>query len=114
MDILVVMKPTYEELKAKNAALEAENALLKREVAELRTLIEQLLARIADLESQLNKNSKNSSKPPSSDQKPNTLPAKEKKKRRFRTGVSPISHPLRRGAKWGFYLTEFLAGNFVL
>ena len=88
MDILVVMKPTYEELKAKNAALEAENALLKREVAELRTLIEQLLARIADLESQLNKNSKNSSKPPSSDQKPNTLPAKEKKKRRFRTGVS--------------------------
>ena len=61
MDILVVMKPTYEQLKAKNAALEAENALLKREVAELRTLIEQLLARIADLESQLNKSSKNSS-----------------------------------------------------
>lgn len=41
------MKPTYEELE--------------NEVANLKALVKQLLERIADLESQINKNSKNSS-----------------------------------------------------
>ena len=82
------MKPTYEQLKAENTALEAENAVLKREIVQLQALTTQLSTRVADLESQLNKNSKNSSKPPSSDQKPNGPPAKGKKKRRFRTGIS--------------------------
>lgn len=74
------MKPTYEQL-------EAENRELKREVTELKALVAQLLSRIADLESQLKQNSKNSSKPPSSDQKPNTPPT-QKKNRSFRLGAS--------------------------
>jgi hypothetical protein len=68
------MEPTYEELKAENA--------------ELKALIKQLLARIADLESKLNKNSKNSSKPPSSDQKSNLPRIQRKETRPFHPGAS--------------------------
>lgn len=75
------MKPTYEQLQAENAAL-------KLEVTDLRTLVTQFVARIADLESQLKKNSKNSSKPPSSDQKSNDQALKKKKKSHFRPGAS--------------------------
>ncbi len=75
------MKPSYEQL-------EAENAALKKEVAELKALVAQLLSRIADLESQLKQNSKNSSKPPSSDQKPNTPRGQKKERRSFHPGVS--------------------------
>lgn len=75
------MKPTYEELKAENAAL-------KIEVSELKALVKQLLERIADLESQLNKNSKNSSRSPSSDQKSNLPPKKRKETRPFHPGAS--------------------------
>lgn len=75
------MKPTYEQL-------EAENLVLKLKVAELSALVMQLSNRIADLESQLKKNSKNSSKPPSSDQKPNRNPTQRKEKRPFHPGAS--------------------------
>lgn len=75
------MEPTYEELKAENTAL-------KIEVSELKALVKQLLERIADLESQLNKNSKNSSKSPSSDQKSNLPPKKRKETRPFHPGAS--------------------------
>lgn len=61
------MKPTYEELVA---------------------IIEKLLVRIADLEAQLKKNSKNSSKPPSSDQKSNLPPIQRKESRPFHPGAS--------------------------
>ncbi len=82
------MKPAYEELQIENATLKAENAALKAEVAELRALVIQLTKRIADLESQLKTNSKNSSKPPSSDQKTNLPPVPRKEKRPFHPGVS--------------------------
>jgi hypothetical protein len=52
------MKPTYEELEAK--------------VLRLEELLKQALEKIAQLEQQLKRNSKNSSKPPSTDQKGNT------------------------------------------
>lgn len=67
MYILVVMKPTYEELEA---------------------IIQKLLVRIAELEAQLNGNSKNSSKPPSSDQKSNLPHIKRKETRPFHPGAS--------------------------
>ena len=84
------MNPTYEALQAENIALKAENIALKKEVvdlkkevADLKTLVEKLLNRIADLESQLKTNSKNSSKPPSSDQKANLPPTPRREKRPF-------------------------------
>ncbi|MBA3957035.1 MAG: transposase [Parachlamydiaceae bacterium] len=59
------MKPTYEELEAKLLAAEAK-------LTETLNLLKHALERIAILEERLNKNSKNSSKPPSSDQKKNS------------------------------------------
>lgn len=75
------MKPTYEELQAENTAL-------KQRVSQLEATIEKLLARIAELESQIKKNSKNSSKPPSSDQKASSPPKKRKETRPFHPGAS--------------------------
>lgn len=60
----------------------------KNEVAKLVTLTTQLSARVADLVSPLHQNSKNSSKPPSSDQKPHRVSTQGKKKRQFRPGAS--------------------------
>lgn len=68
------MKLTYEQLEAK--------------VTEQEKLIKQLLERIANLEDQLNKNSKNSSKPPSSDQKPSKPPGEKKERRPYHPGAS--------------------------
>jgi len=66
------MKPTYEELEAK--------------VNRLEELLKQALEKIAQLEEQLKRNSKNSSKPPSTDQKSNTSDAENKKSRDSRAG----------------------------
>jgi transposase len=82
------MKRSYEEIEAENIALKAENTALKKEICELKTVIEHLVKRIDDLESQLKKNSKNSSKPPSSDQKPNLPIAPKKKRNPFHRGAS--------------------------
>lgn len=68
------MKPTYEELETR--------------IAEQDKLIKQLLERIANLEDQLNKNSKNSSKPPSSDQKASSPSNTKKECRPFHLGAS--------------------------
>ena len=62
---------TCEELLAENAALKVENATLKARVAELE-------ARLAALEARLGMNSRNSSKPPSSD--PPNVAARPKRK----------------------------------
>jgi transposase len=75
------MKPTYEELEA--------------EVIHLRSLLKAALERIAQLEERLNLNSKNSSKPPSSDQKGNSsnegnLPRKSHK------GIARALYPPER------------------
>lgn len=59
------MKPTYEQL-------EEELASVKKELAKTAELLKIALQKIAVLEERLNKNSKNSSKPPSTDQKGHT------------------------------------------
>ena len=56
-----------EELIAKIAALEEENKILRDLVAVLTGRIAEQDAKIAELEARLNKNSKNSNKPPSTD-----------------------------------------------
>jgi transposase len=67
------MKPTYEELE--------------KQLEDTRELLRTALERILKLEEQVNKNSKNSSKPPSSDQKANTSDP-HKKKRKGKKGVN--------------------------
>ena len=79
--ILVGMKPTYEEF-------DNEAVNLKAVAVNLKALVKQLLERIADLESQLNNNSKNSSKSPSSDQKSNLPRMPRKETRPFHPGAS--------------------------
>lgn len=79
------MKPTYEELEAKNLRLEG---LLKKALEK----ISQLEEKISQLEARLNRNSSNSSKPPSTDQKANTAD-KDKSPRQGREGKSRPSFP---------------------
>jgi len=74
------MKPSYEEL-------EAEFIKIKEENISLRALLKKALEEIESLKERLNKNSNNSSKPPSSDQKKNTLD-KSRKNRKNRKGVN--------------------------
>lgn len=73
------MRPTYEELEEK---LRITQEALKGALEKISILLE----RIAILEEKLNKNSKNSSKPPSTDQKNNTSSDREKKSRDTRAG----------------------------
>lgn len=67
------MKPTYEELEAI--------------LAKTQNLLKLALERIAVLEEKLNKNSKNSSQPPSRDRKPNSSDQMDKDKR-SRSGMN--------------------------
>ena len=73
------MKPTYEELEARCNHLEE--------------VLKKALDRIAELEERLNQNSKNSSKPPSSDPKPNR-PPKDGKGRKPRDRMTRSLLPL--------------------
>ena len=73
------MKPTYEELETK--------------IHRLEELLTQALEKIAKLEEQLKRNSKNSSKPPSTDQKGNTADADKKPPRESRAGKARASFP---------------------
>lgn len=82
------MKPTYEQL-------EAELADTKRKLAETTDLLQRALNEIADLKEKLKLNSKNSSKPPSTDQKANT-PNRYPKKRKSRKGISRSMYPPER------------------
>lgn len=72
------MKPTYDELEAKLVNTEA--------------LLKLALERIAKLEERLNANSKNSSKPPSTDHKANSKP-KKSGSRKSRKGASRTVYP---------------------
>lgn len=54
-------------IKDMNGSLTEQNALLNEEITELKSENQKLNDRIAELEARLNKNSSNSSKPPSSD-----------------------------------------------
>ena len=70
------MRPTYDELFILIRELRREIEELKKENAELKKENAELKKENAWLKEQLNLNSKNSSKPPSTDQKKNKLPPK--------------------------------------
>jgi hypothetical protein len=75
-------------LRDENIALRAENKALREEVSMLREVIRKLEAKIDDLQAKLGKNSKNSSKPPSSDQKSNLPSLLKKDHRPYHAGAS--------------------------
>lgn len=97
------MKPTYEQLESTlhhtKVELEQTKAELERTKAELAKAMELLkiaFEEIAKLKEQLNLNSKNSSKPPSTDRKGNTPPDGQKKGRKGRKGKARPSYPAER------------------
>jgi hypothetical protein len=87
-----VPRPSYDELAAENVVLREQVALL--------------VARLAELEARLNQNSRNSSKPPSSDSpfaKPSPKSLRERGKRRpgrpsGQQGVTSSRSPIRSGS----------------
>lgn len=85
--VSVSSQPSYEDLAAQNGALLAV-------LAEVRVALTAAQARIADLEAQLKQNSKNSSRPPSSDS-PFVKP--EPKSLRGKSGRKPGGQPGHRG-----------------
>jgi transposase len=81
-------RPSYEELAAENAALRGM-------VSDLQDMVEALRAEVADLKRQLGQNSRNSSKPPSSDS-PFTKPAPKSLRRK--SGRKPGGQPGHPGS----------------
>jgi len=85
------MKPTYEELEATCKELKIANEALTNALEKTQQLLKLALDRISELEERLNKNSKNSSIPPSKDRKPNKDDAKKgEKKNRKGINRAPI------------------------
>ena len=78
------MKPTYQQLEEKLRRTEDLLACALQEIAKLRE-------KITKLEEELKRNSKNSSKPPSTDQKSNTLDPTQKSPRDSRAGKARLS-----------------------
>lgn len=79
------MKPSYEELEQRCEELQQRVNILEE-------LLRKALARITELEEKLGKNSQNSSKPPSSNQKSNT-PGGRKRKRQGHPGQARPLYP---------------------
>ena len=104
------MKPTYEQLESALSKTKAELTETKTQLSIAKAKIDKLgnslklaLEKIVTLNERLNKNSKNSSKPPSTDQKSNTLDKKCKKRKsrigHFRTPYPPERVDRRIGCK---------------
>ncbi len=87
------MNPSYAELEAElhqtKTELRQATGLLKKALEEIGKLQEE----ITKLKRQINKNSKNSSKPPSTDQKGNSDPDHAKKERKKREGKARSAFP---------------------
>lgn len=82
-------RPSREDLEQRVAVLERENAELRAVVAAQAALIEKLTVEIAELRARVDMNSRNSSKPPSSDGYAKPAP----KSRRGRSGKAPGKQP---------------------
>lgn len=101
------MKPTYAELESELHRTRSELAQVKTELTHTKTELGQaqellkkgleelnrLANEVAKLKEKLDKNSNNSSKPPSSDQKGNTPPQLPKKQRKSRSGKAKAPYP---------------------
>jgi transposase len=83
-------RPSYEELEAQIAARDARIAVLETQLAELRAVV-------AELQARLGQNSRNSSKPPSSDGY-RKAPVKNNRSLRRRSGRKPGGQDGHEGA----------------
>lgn len=97
------MKPTYAELELDLYQTKSELSQAKAELSQMHELlktalkeIDRLAQEVARLKEQINKNSKNSSKPPSTDQKENTNLDQPKKKRKGSIRKARVSYPLEK------------------
>jgi len=90
------MKPTYDELESElyqtRAELTQTRELLKKAFVEM----DRLIGEVTKLKEKIDKNSNNSSKPPSTDKKGNTDPDQPKKKRKGRKGKAKTPYPQER------------------
>jgi len=91
------MKSTYKQLELELSQTKAELSQTKAELSQTNTLLKQALEmidilkkEIEDLKDKLNKNSKNSSKPPSTDQKGNTKDKGKKSKTKREGAHRPL------------------------
>lgn len=89
------MKPTYDQIQLELITAQTELARTKTELAETKASLKLAMEKIAELEDKLNLNSKNSSKPPSTDQKANTTSG-SRKERKLRQGVARTPYPPER------------------
>ena len=89
------MKLTYEELEKKYEELKKNYEELEKELKKTKVILKQALEKIDELEKRLNKNSKNSSKPPSTDRKANT-DSKEKELKKGHKGIARAVYPPER------------------
>ena len=94
------MKPTYAELELNLLQTKTELSQTKAELEQARELLKKALEEIGKLcdevtklREQITRNSKNSSKPPSSDQKGNTDSNQSKKERKKRKGKARTPFP---------------------
>lgn len=90
------MKPTYEQLEATFQQTKSEFEQTKSELAKAKELLKVAFEEIAKLKEQINLNSKNSSKPPSTDRKGNTSADGRKKGRKGRKGKARPAYPRDR------------------
>ena len=86
--LVTVRQSTLDRLKSRLTALELKCGKLEEENQHLRATNQRLMSRVAQLEGQLKKDSRNSSKPPSSDGL-KKKPAKAIKNSRERSGRKP-------------------------
>jgi transposase len=89
------MKPSYEQLEIELVQTKEELVDIRKQFGRTSELLKLALEKIAELEEKLNRNSKNSSKPPSTDQKADTAP-KQRKQRKSRKGFARSKLPPER------------------
>lgn len=87
------MKPTYAELESEIHQTKAELGLARELLKKAFEEIDRLVNEVTKLKEKIDKNSKNSSKPPSSDQKGNTDSNQPKEKRKGRKGKAKTPYP---------------------
>lgn len=90
------MKKSYEEHEQELHSVKEQLCTAREEILRLKELLKAALDRIAELEAKNNRNSQNSSKPPSTDQKSDTPENPRKQPKKSRPGISRTPYSSER------------------